>query len=75
LLIVELVAPAELAPLLDAVDVLGESAFAGGASVFADGVYSAELVSALDPAADAPDDANEEDAPAPVAPEDALDWM
>jgi hypothetical protein len=75
LLIVELVAPAELAPLVDAVDVLGESAFAGGASVFADGVYSAELVSALEPAADAPEEANEDAAPAPVAPEDALDWM
>jgi hypothetical protein len=75
LLIVELVAPAELAPVLDAVEVLRESAFAGGASVFADGVYSAELVSALEPAADAPEDANEDAAPAPVAPEDALDWM
>ena len=43
--------------------------------VFAAGVYSAEVVNALDPAADAPEDANEEEAPAPVAPEDALDWM
>ena len=75
LLMLELVLPAEFAPVLDAVEVLGESAFAGGASVLADGVYCAELVSAFDPAADAPEDANEEDAPAPVAPEDALDWM
>jgi hypothetical protein len=34
----ELVAPAEFAPVLDIEDVLAESAFAGGASVFADGV-------------------------------------
>jgi hypothetical protein len=71
----ELVVPAEFAPVLDAVEALGESALAGGASVFADGVYCAELVSAFDPAADAPEDANEEDAPAPVAPADALDCM
>src|ERR1700677_3367087 len=47
LLVVELVAPAELAPTLD---VLAVSAFPGGVRVFADGVYRAELVSALDPA-------------------------
>ena len=76
LLTAELVVPAELAPLLDAaVEVLAESAFAGGARVFADGVYSAEVVSALDPAEDDPEDAKEEEAPAPVAPADALDWM
>jgi hypothetical protein len=34
----ELVEPAEFAPPLDAEDPRGESAFAGGASVFADGV-------------------------------------
>src|ERR1700683_1445079 len=50
LLIAEVVAPAEPAPLLDeAVERLAESAFAGGASVFADGVYCAEPVSALEP--------------------------
>src|ERR1700691_1240013 len=75
LLKVELGAPAEFAPLLDVDDALGESAFAGGARVFADGVYSAEAVSALDPAEDDPEDANEVEAPAPVAPEDAFDWM
>ena len=32
-------------------------------------------MSAFDPAEDDPEDANEEEAPAPVAPEDALDWM
>ena len=67
--------PAEFAPVLDGVEALGESAFAGGASVLADGVYSTEVVSALEPAAEAPEEANEVDAPAPVAPEDALDWI
>ena len=71
----ELVAPAEFAPVLDGVEARAESAFAGGESVFADGVNSAEVVSALDPADDDPEDANEEEAPVPVAPEDALDWM
>jgi hypothetical protein len=71
----ELVAPAEFAPVLDGEEGLGESAFVGGARVFADGVYSAEAVSALDPAELDPDDANEEEAPVPVAPADALDWM
>ena len=76
LLVAELVAPAEVAPLLDeAVEALVESAFAGGASVLAAGVYCAEAVSALEPAEDDPEDAKEEEAPAPVAPEDALDWM
>jgi hypothetical protein len=67
--------PAEFAPRLDVEEALAESAFPGGAMEFADGVYSDEVVSAFDPAADAPEDANEEEAPAPVAPEDALDWM
>jgi hypothetical protein len=76
LLVAELVAPAEVAPWLDAaVEVLAESAFAGGARVFAAAVYNAELVSAFDPAEDDPEDAKEEEAPVPVAPEDALDWM
>jgi len=74
LLGVELVAPAEFAPLLDeAVEALVESAFAGGASVLAAGVYCAEDVKAFDPAEDDPEDAKEEEAPAPVAPEDAFD--
>ena len=71
---IELVTPAELAPL-EAEVVPGESAFAGGARVFADGVYCAEDVNALDPAAEAPDDANEVEAPVPVAPAETLDWM
>jgi hypothetical protein len=72
----ELVVPAEVAPLLDvAVEVLAESALAGGARVFADGVNCAEAVSAFEPAEDAPEEANEEEAPVPVAPSDALDWM
>jgi hypothetical protein len=62
--------------LLDAaVEVLAESALAGGTRVFADGVYSAEPVSALEPAEDDPEDANEEEAPAPLAPVDVPDWM
>jgi hypothetical protein len=36
-------------------------------------VYCAELVSAFEPADDAPEDAKEVEAPAPVAPDDALD--
>jgi hypothetical protein len=75
LLIAELVVPAELAPVLDVEALVGERAFVGGRRVFADGVYSAELVSAFDPAEGDPEDAKEEAAPAPVAPEDALDWM
>jgi hypothetical protein len=71
----ELVMPAEPAPLLDAVELLGESAFAGGARALDAGVYSAEVVSAFDPAEDDPEDAKEEEAPAPLAPEEALDWM
>jgi len=71
----ELVVPAEFAPVLDVEEVLGESAFRGGARVFAAAVYNAELVSAFDPAEDDPEDAKEEEAPVPVAPEDALDWM
>jgi hypothetical protein len=73
--VAELVVPAEFAPVLGVDDPLGVSAFAGGARVFADGVYSAELVDAFDPAEDDPEDAKEEEAPAPVAPADALAWM
>jgi hypothetical protein len=76
LLTAELVVPAEPAPLLDvAAELLDERAFAGGVSVAADGVYSAEAVNAFDPAEDDPEDAKEEEAPAPIAPEEALDWM
>jgi hypothetical protein len=72
--VAELVLPAEVAPLLDVeVEVCAESTLAGGVSVFADAVYSAEVVSALEPAADDPEDAKEEEAPAPVAPEEAFD--
>src|ERR1700677_3672657 len=74
LLMAELVAPAELAPLLDvAVDALAESASGGGASVFAEGVYSAEVVSALEPAAAEPDAANEEEAAVPLWPDEEFD--
>ena len=73
LLVTELVAPAEFAPVLCVEEAPDESAFRGGARVFAAGVYCAELVNAFDPAEDDPEDAKDEDAPAPVAPADALD--
>jgi hypothetical protein len=66
---------AEFAPLLGVEDAFAESAFVGGVRVFADGVNSAEDVSALDPAEDDPEAANDVDAPEPVAPADAFDWM
>ena len=76
LLGVELVAPAEVDPLLDVeVTAFAVSALAGGASVFADGVYGAEAVTEFNPAEDDPDDANDVEAPAPVAPDDAFDWI
>ena len=51
LLFAELVLPAEFAPLLGVVvDALADSAFTGGARVFADGVKSTEVVNALEPA-------------------------
>src|ERR1700733_14983605 len=76
LLVAELVTPAEVAPLLDdAVDVLAESAFEGGVRLPAEGTYRAEVVSAFDPAETDPDEANEAEAPVPVAPADELDWM
>jgi hypothetical protein len=69
----ELVAPAEPAPVPVVEGLVGDSAFAGGSSVFADGVYSAEPVNALEPAEDDPEDANEVEAPVPVAPAEAFD--
>ena len=75
LLIAELVAPAETAPTLGVEFGFGESAFVGGVRVLAEGVKSWEAVSAFDPAEDDPEDAKDEAAPAPVAPEEALDWM
>ena len=47
-------------------------ALSGGVSIPDEGVYFIEAVSAFDPAAEDPEDAKEEEAPAPVAPEDAL---
>jgi hypothetical protein len=72
LLVVELVAPAEAAPVLG-VDALVERTLAGGVRVFADGVYFAELVSAFDPAEDELEDAKEETVPVPDVPDDAFD--
>src|SRR5580698_6709508 len=70
LLVTELVAPAEFAPVPNV-----EKAFDEGARVCAGGVYCADLVSAFEPAEDDPEDAKDVDAPAPLAPADALDWM
>jgi hypothetical protein len=65
--------PEELTPLLAAVVVLlGVSAVAGGVRVFADGVYRAELLSAFEPPDGDAEDAKEEAAPAPLAPDEAL---
>jgi hypothetical protein len=69
----EVVVPAEFAPRFALVDAVGVSAFAGGARVFAAGVYCAVEVSPFDPAEDDPEAANEVEAPAPVAPADAFD--
>ena len=75
-LVAELVAPAEFAPLPDeAVEAPVESAFAGGARVFAAGVYCAEAVRALDPAEDDPEAENEVEALVPLAPEEVLARM
>jgi hypothetical protein len=70
LLVVELVAPAEVAPPLVVVE-LDFNAFAGAVSVFAEGVYNAEEVSAFEPADVEPTE-DEEDAAAPVVPADEL---
>jgi len=49
---------------------IGDSAFKRGVSVLAEGVKSAEPVSAFEPADGELDDANEEVAPAPLPPVD-----
>src|SRR6202142_3906141 len=70
----ELVEPADVAPLLDeAVELLAVSALAGAASVFAEGVYFAEEVSALEPAEEDAEAENDVEAPGPLVPEAALD--
>ena len=48
---------------------------AGLFSTFAEGVYLTEVVRAFEPADAEADDEKLVEAPAPVAPEDALDWM
>jgi len=71
--VAELVLPAEVAPPLDAA-VLEVRALAGGVRVLAEGVYSAEVVRAFDPAEVEPLP-EEVEAPAPFVPEAALAWM
>ena len=69
---VELVVPAEVAPLLEvAVEVLDVSALTGGVSVFADGVKRGDVVVAFEPAEVEPFE--EEVAPAPLVPAAAFD--
>ena len=70
---VELVDPAELAPLV-VVEALDANALTGGESVLAEGVYSAVDVSALEPADVEPTEEVEE-AAAPLAPCEELLWM
>ena len=71
MLVVELVVPAEVAPLLEPdVDVLEVSALRGEAIVFADAVKSADVVSAFEPAEVEP--FPDELAGAPEVPEAAL---
>ena len=74
LLFAELVVPADVAPLLEELeDVPAVSAFTGAERVLADGVKSAEVVSALDPAEVEP--LPEELAAASWVPAAELDWM
>ena len=56
-----------------AVEVLDVSAFTGGVSVFADGVKSAEVVSAFEPAEEEPFEV--EVAAAPLVPAAEFDWI
>jgi hypothetical protein len=73
LLVVELVAPADVDPRLDVeVVVLDVSAFGGGVRVFADGVNNADPVSAFEPAdvEPLPDD---DEAGAPLCPAEEFD--
>ncbi len=66
---VELVAPADEAPVLGAV---AERALEGALSVVAPGVYFAEVLRALDPAEAEPEAAKEVAAPGPLVPAEAL---
>jgi hypothetical protein len=71
LLVIELVAPAEVAPP-GPLNVLDRNAFAGGTNVLADGVNNGEPVSAFDPA-DVEPWPEEEDAGAPLWPAEEFD--
>ena len=73
LLLAELAVPRADAVGFEADADAGERAFVAAASVFAAGVYRADAVSALDPAALDPEDENEDEAPVPVAPAEAFD--
>jgi hypothetical protein len=58
-----------------AVEAVAVTARAGVVSTLAEGVYLTEVVSAFDPADCDAEDEKLVDAPAPVAPEEAFDWM
>ena len=71
------VVPAAIPALGDDPDaeVVPESTVAGLLNTFDVGVYFTDVVSAFDPAAADADDENDVAAPAPVAPDDAFDWI
>ena len=73
LLIAEVVAKFADDPELP-VELLGASAFEGGIRALegAVGVYRTDVVVALEPAADDPEDENELEAPGPEVPDEAL---
>ena len=56
-------------------EVAPPSTVAGVLNTLADGVYLTDVVSALEPADAEADEEKLVDAPAPVAPDDAFDWM
>ena len=65
----------ELLARFEGLIVFIDSAFAGGASVAGEGVYSTEVVTLFDPAAAEADDEKELTALEPEAPLDALAWI
>src|SRR5580698_5035270 len=71
------VVPAADPPLTDELPApaVPESTEAGGLRTADEGVYLVDAVSALEPAAAEADEENDVAAPAPLAPDEALDWM
>src|ERR1700733_8768990 len=75
LAMVELVVPAEVAPLFVALVLLALNAPAGAVRMLVEGVYSAVPVNALEPAEAEPDEEKDAAAAVPATPDEALDWM